>query len=823
MSTLLPADQRELLRAMNARTAPVPEHTLAAQLADAARQYAAEPALIAPGMTLSHAELDARVAAVAARLTAAGVAPGDRVALAVEYGAEQVVGALAALRAGAVCLPVDPGAARPVRWERVDRAKAAAVLTQSWLAERIDWPSGTQLVPVDGPQPLASARTLGSAADPAYELDTAVSHRAVATAALEVNRAFAVGPGDRLLALSPAGSPLALYDLFGPLLAGAAVVLVQDIDLRTPRALDDALRTHGVTVWNSPPALLGLLLDHLAERGATLPESLRLLLLSGERLDPAFVRRLRAAAPHGPTVAHLAAATPSGPWTTCMEVGELVAEWRSVPIGAPLPNQRVHILSEAMKPCPVWVAGRVHHGGVAAEQGGHETVAHPETGETLVRGSQFARLLPEGVIDIVGDERAQVTVRGRRLNLQDTESALTLHEAVHSAVVVPVREGQESLASVRLQPGATAGPDELLAHLRRKVSPYLLPGRIEIVDALPLTSDGRVDRDRIAAEATVPAPPATPTAAPSTRGEDELLAAVTRVTCRVLGLSAVEPHMNLLDAGATSMELVRLATALEEELGIDTDIEELLGFPSVAVIVGKHLGGQRSTAQAALITGIGARQAFKDAHHGTRHAYDDTEGIPLTGPDDHRLVARRSHRRFAPDPVPLSEVAQLLGALRELRQDGEAKYGYPSAGSAYPVQTYLLVHGDDRVTGLPAGSYYHHPARNRLVSIDPAATLDATAHAEINRAVFQQAAFSLHLIAAMDAITPLYAELSWDFTIFEAGAMTQLLMETAATTGLGLCPVGTMDPAPLRDLFALGDQHRFVHALLGGRPRTEAP
>ncbi|MER5784110.1 AMP-binding protein [Streptomyces mobaraensis] len=885
--TLLPADQRELLRTMNDRTAPVPPHTLAAQLADAARTHDRALALVAPGLTLSHAELDARAAAVAARLTAAGVAPGDRVALAVEYGWEQVVGALAALRAGAVCLPVAPGLPRPARWQHATRAGTTAVLTQSWLIQRIDWPRELPVLPVDEPGPAAPPATAPadgrSATDAAYRLDAPVSHRAITTAALEIDRAFRVGPGDRLLALAPADSPLALYELFGPLLAGAALVLTRDIDLRDPGALHEALRTHGVTLWHSPPALLGLLLDHLAERGGKLPESLRLLLLGGERLDPALVRRVRESAPHQPAVAHLSSATPSGPWTTCLETGDLAPEWRSVPVGAPLPNQRAHILSETLRPCPVWVTGRLHYGGVAAEPPTGEehtpaTVPHPETGEPLLRTGLFARLLPEGLIDVVGDETAQISVRDRPLNLQDTETALAAHEDVHSAVVVPVGRGDESLARVRLHPGATAGPDELLAHLRRKVSPYLLPGRIEVGGPLPLTRDGRVDRARVAAEAPAPAPAAAPAAPAPARDEAELLAQVARVTCRVLGIGAVEPDMNLLDAGATSVELVRLATALEEELGLDTDIEELLAFPSVAVIVGRHLGRRTATPardpmppasvasapgsvpptpvpsasassplappapgsvppassaptpaspaprpQPPLLTGIGARQAFKDAHHGIRHEFDATDGVALTGPDDHHLTARRSHHRFHPGPVALPDLAALLGALRRVRgPGGEPKYAYPSAGSAYPVQTYLLVH-PGRVTGLTGGSHYVHPARNRLVSIDPTATLPADAHAEINRTAYGEAAFSLYLIAATDAITPLYGDLSWDFTVFEAGAMTQLLMRTAVGTGLGLCPVGTMDPAPLRRAFALTDRHRFVHALLGGRPRTEAP
>lgn len=841
---LLPADQRALLRALNERSAPTPEGTVPDLIAVSAARHGDRPALIAPGLTLTHAELADRVTAAAAQVAETGVAPGDRVALCAEYGWEQLVGALAVLHAGGVCLPVPPDWPRVQRWQRIARAKAAAVLTQSWLTDRIEWPRHTPLVPLDVGPP-GSARPQGApvpraVADPAYQLETATAHGALVTAATEVNRQFGVGPGDRLLALAGADSPLALYELFGPLLAGAAVVLTEDIDLRSPRALLADLRRHQVTVWNSPPALLDLLLDHLAEDGGQLPETLRLLLLSGERLAPAQVHRLRAAAPHRPALAHLTSPTASSPWALCMEVGDLEPDRKTVPAGVPLPNQRVHILSEATRLCPVWVTGRLHFGGTAAQAPGGEPpdgslVEHPETGEPLLRSGLFARLLPEGVVEVVGDEAAQIVVHGRPLNLQDTETALAAHEAVHTCVVVPGGREGDSLARVRLLPGARVSTDVLLAYLRRSVSPYLLPGRLEIVERLPLTRDGRVDRAALTADATSTASAAPPAELPDVPDDSELLEQVSRVTCRVLGLSDVEPHMNLLDTGASSIELVRLTTVLEEELGIATDIEELLRFPSVAVIVSKHLGTQDTQdiqdtpaprQQASpepsepSISGIGARQAFKDARHGIRHEYGEAEGVELAGPAVRRILARRSYRSFAQRPVARAALAELIGALREVRQEGEPKFWYPSAGSAYPVQTYLLAH-PGRVSGLPGGSYYHHPVSNRLVSIEPAAVLPASAHAETNRSVYEEAAFSLYLVSDTEAIAPLYGELAWDFSVFEAGAMTQLLMQVAPEVGLGLCPAGSMDPAPLRRLFALGEDHRFVHALFGGHVGEE--
>nr|ABL74946.1 TlmIII [Streptoalloteichus hindustanus] len=827
------------------------------------------PAVVSPRRVLDRADLLARVDALAARLLAAGVAPGDRVVCSVEPGWEQVVALLGVLRAGGVHLPVPPGLGQVARWQRVTRSEAAVVLTQSWLGERLSWPDSATVIAVDEVEPGPTPATVDRAPEAAACLvpgedgrdHVAVSHRAIVTTLTELNARFRVGPEDRVLALSSPESGFALYETVGALLAGATVVFGDDLDARDPAAWTALLRRERITVWHSPPTLLGMLVDHLEASGDRLPAELRLALVGGERFPADLVRRLRGVADPAPVVAALGAATVPGLWTTCAEIDEIPTEWRSVPIGRPLPNHRVFVLSETMTQCPVWVTGRLHFGGVAAEPCSDSDtesesgarVPHPETGEPLTPTGRFGRVLPDGVVEVVGDEAAQVTVHGRALNMQDTEVALAGHEAVRDAVVVPVTEG-ESVAHVRLAPGAQVDGPALLDFLRRKVSPYLLPTRVEVVTGFPLTSDGRVDRAALASAAS-PSTVDDQSAASTAPADDELIQQVTRIACGVLGVSDIEPNMNLLDVGATSIELVRLATLVEEELGITVDVEELLRFPSIAVLVSRQLGESETIPSAApdtvsatgsgtesdtppvpatptaaaapqeestsasmpLLVGILERQAFKDAAHGIRHEYDDTEGVEITGSAPERLVNRRTHRGFDSRPVEFAAISELLSAMRQTRHGGEPKRWYPSAGSAYPVQAYLVVE-PGRVRELPSGSYYHHPARNCLVPVVPGARVDASAHAEINRRSLRESAFSLYLVARMDAITPLYGNLAADFAMFEAGAMTQLLMEVATELGLGLCPVGAMETAPLRDVLRLGESDRFLHVLLGGYP-----
>ncbi|SES27030.1 nonribosomal peptide synthetase protein BlmIII [Lentzea xinjiangensis] len=837
--SLLPVEQRELLRGMNELTGDIPQGTVADAVAALAAGQGTGIAALEPARELTRTELLAAADRLAAALLDRQVAVGERVALCVEPGIDQVVGLLGVFRAGALALLVDPAAGHAARWEMTDQADVSVVVTQTRLLDRLRWPEGLGVLAVDDvPEartPFAPPdRTDGhDAACVAGEAGTVLRHRDLLNLAADLADRFAVGPADRMTALTPVTSGRGVQETALGLLTGAALVFGEDVDLRDPTSWPDLVTRQRVTVWHSTPTVLDLLVTELERRGEGLPDHLRLVLLSGERLPTALVRRLRDVAHAEITVANLSAAEPHGPWVACHELTGEPPETPTVPIGRPMRNQRLHVLAENGSVCPAWVTGLVHCGGLVAEplDGGDDSgVTHPETGERLLRTARYGRVLPDGVVEVVGDESAQLLVHGRRLHVHDTEVALAALPEALAAAVVTTGEGTESLGFVRLRPGVSTTEVELLGQLRRKVSPYLLPGRIDVVDRFPLTPDGCVDRQALAAvHSQAAAAPETAKTTPASGTDAGLLAAATAIACRVLGVSDIEPDMNLLDLGATSVELVRLATLAEDELGIEVAVEDLLRFPSIAVLIGPHLARSTGSGQPEqappsssatagdLLIGLVERQVFKDKRTGVRHEHDRTAGISLGGSADARVRTRRSERHFSSAPVVFADLAALLGALRTTDLGGETKYWYPSAGGAYPLGAYLDV-APGRVRDLDAGTYYVHPDRAELVPVSPGIGIPAAAHADINRAVLEESAFAIYLISRMDAITPLYGELAWEFSVFEAGAMTQLLMSVAAEVGLGLCPVGTLNPAELDGPLRLHPDDRFAHALLGGMP-----
>lgn len=791
-------------------------------------------AVIAPEQRLGRTELLDTADRIAMWLARVGVGGGDTVAVCLESGVHAVVGALGVAAAGAVLVPVEPGASRLSRWQLVSRHKVAALISRSRLLERMSWPAGLVTVSVDllpdevGQLPAVHRPDLAAVLTDDRQASVPVRHADVTALADDIAQRFALSGADRILTTAPLSSGRVFGEVFATVLAGVSLVFMADVYRDQYSTWLDVLAREQITILAATPTQLDLLLSELAARDQRLPDSVRLVLLSGERLDPALVPQLRERASERTDVAYFGAAYDNGPWTACLTVRELSPDWPSVPVGTAMAGQRIRVLSETGAVCPPWVVGRIHYGGLAAQadSGIGEPVwaADPETGERLLRTEQFGRLLPSDLLEVVGHTSAQVEVYGRRLQLGDTEVALGRLPSVRDAVVVSVADGTGIAAFVRPDDGAVLDEQELLDDLRRKVSPYLLPERVQVRDNWPLTLDGRVDR---AALAALGEPPPVPVAVPVAENDQELVAAVVAIACRILGLAEIDPAMNLFDLGATSVELVRLATAVEAELGVSVPVGDVLRFPSVSVMVARHLGAAEAEAEAvssavdapaddtAVLTGLVARQVFKDRHVGIRHEFDGTEGVRLGGSPDRRMLARRTIRRFGADAVPFDALAAVLGALRAVPVDGESRRWYPSAGSAYPMTAYLSV-VDGKVADVPAGAYYLHPERNELVALGRGRVVPVDAHAEINRAVAARSAFSVYLVARLAAITPLYDDNAWDFAVFEAGAMAQVLMTAAAEAAVGLCPVGTMDAAVLTDVFELGDSDRFVHALIGG-------
>jgi pyochelin synthetase len=412
------------------------------------------PAVIHRDTVLGFADLRRRVAATATALRKAGARPGDHVAVLMDKGPEQIVAVLATSVLGAAYVPIAITQPMARRERIIDRAGAAVVLTQSWLRDAgevpaaaaplaVDLLSGVDTVPEAAGDPDAPAYIIFTSGSTGEPKGVVVTHRAAANTLDDIEERFALSPADRVLGVASLAFDLSVWDIFGVLAAGGAVVLPEQNRVADPSHWLELVQRHAVTLWNSVPGQLQMLLDVLDSAPGARAESLRLVLLSGDWIPLDLPGRMRAHHPEAAVIG-LGGATEAAIWSLHHPIRDIDPRWRSIPYGTPLRNQTMHVLDDALQDCPEHVTGEIFIGGAGLAEGylgddeltARRFLRHPRTGARLYRTGDLGRFHPDGRLEFLGREDTQVKIRGHRVELGEIESALRRHPAVADAAVL---------------------------------------------------------------------------------------------------------------------------------------------------------------------------------------------------------------------------------------------------------------------------------------------------------------------------------------------------------------------------------------------------
>jgi amino acid adenylation domain-containing protein len=854
---LLPPAHAALQAAANATAAALPGSLLHELFAAQAARTPDAPAVITADRTLTYAELLSRARAIGADLRARGARPNRHVAIVMDKGWEQAAAALGVLFSGAAYLPIDPATPAErfhyiLRFGQVDLA-----LTQQHLLRGLDWTPGVTPIAISGTNPPPGVtdpwEPIQRPADLAYTIFTSgstglpkgvmIDHRGAVNTIQDLNARFGISARDRVLALSALTFDLSVYDIFGTLAAGGAIVMPEPGAARDPARWAQLARAHGVTLWNSVPALMSLLVEYMAGRAETL-DTLRLVWLSGDWIPVNLPGKIRALCP-GAQIISMGGATEASIWSIIYPIGEVPPDWTSIPYGKPMRNQHFYVLDHALNACPLGVPGDLYIGGAGLALGywrdarktaeGFVPEPHPPAGgkgARLYRTGDLGRWLPDGNIEFLGRADFQVKVQGFRVELGEIEHALLAHPAVQAAVVTVRGERfeEKSLAGyVVPAAGRTLDADALRADLASRLPAYMLPAHLLVLDALPMSANGKIDRARL------PAPPAR--TASGKPGDAAVDGQLLDIAARLLGQPGLDMQTDLLLLGANSIVMIRLINEVEKLLGFRPDITALYRQPRLAAIAAMWADTRAARtapdhaehpAPLALeeLRDPAARAAFKEAQHGIRADSARRAAVPLPAGDlddlARRSARRRSFRQFDPAPLPLSRLAGLLLNLRQRSPGGQPKYLYASAGGLYPVQAYLFVK-PGRVEGLAGGTYYYHPQKHALEVLYGAAELpDEIFNPQVALPVYRECAFAIFLVTQMKAIQPMYGERSAHFAAIESGLIAQLLETQAVEHALGLCQIGNVRFEPVRGWFDLDEGHQLAHTLLGGGLGREA-
>lgn len=795
-----------------------------------------EAAIVTLERSIDHAELDARVAGLA-NLMRGSVSPGDRVGIVMRKGWEQVVAAYAVLEVGAVYVPIQASLPEERVHHLLASIEARVCITQPDLVDDLRWPDEIAVMAVDdtleaSPQPPTAHASVD---DLAYVIFTSgstglpkgvmINHLGAVNTILDINRRFEVTERDRVLALSSLSFDLSVYDVFGVVGAGGAIVIPDADDLRDPAHWAHLVRRAGVTIWNSVPALMLLFVEYLENHPDEVPESLRLVMMSGDWIPVDLPGRIRSLMPEVDVVS-LGGATEGSIWSILYPVGVVEPDWVSIPYGRPMDNQSFHVLDHALRPRPTWVPGELYIGGVGvalgywrdAERTKAQFFDHPRTGERLYRTGDWGRYLPSGDIEFLGRQDTQVKIQGYRIELGEIEHALNALEDVELAVAVA--EGPPNgrrLAAYVIPVSSRTDVPSLRSELAGRLPPYMVPQRLVLVEALPLTANGKVDRKALA-RLGQPSKEVAATPAASTALERR----ITDVLTDVLGVDIPDPSTNLLALGADSVGIIRAANRLEKELGHRPRLVDVYREPTVRALAGLYARASsvqvsaRSSQDDRIVDPEG-RESFK------RRVMDELrrgmgEGTSLGRPPTlDPSTVRRSWRHFDAEPLDAADLDTLLAPLAATKVGRQLKFRYASAGGLYAVR--VLIHvKPGRVSGLSSGTYIYDPAEHQLVARADT-SLDAIVYGPfLNGPIFASAAFAMHFVWRRDVIHPLYGEDAPRFAAIEAGLMTALVEGEAERRGLGFCHIGGMDEGEVSRGLGLTSHERLVHTLFGGRP-----
>lgn len=597
----LPEDQSQRRLTANATETPLPEGLLHAFVAEGSRTNPEQPAIICPGITLTHRELQDKARSLGHLLRKKGASPNTLVAIVMEKGWEQIVAALGILEAGAAYLPVDPDFPSERIRHILTHGETRFVLTQSRIAAGLSLPEGLEIILVDlleADTGLAPLPPVQSKDDLAYVIYTSgstglpkgvmISHKAALNTVLDINRRFAVLSRDRMLCLSDLNFDLSVYDIFGLLAAGGAVVLPAPDKTREPAHWQHLLENHQVTLWNTVPMLLQMLIAHAGTSLSPEKHPLRLALLSGDWIPLDLPGKFAAIWPKA-LLAALGGATEAAIWSNLHIIQELDPDWKSIPYGLPLSNQHYHILNEALEECPDLVPGHLHIAGKGLAEGYWKDeekskaafFRHPTTGERLYRTGDMGRWLPDGIIEFLGRTDSQVKVGGYRIELGEIETAMCQCEGVAEAVASVVGDGPHTKRIIsyivpcdKKSPPAAATIQE---SLRERLPRYMVPAVIIILESLPLLPNGKVNRKALV-------PPDDTGISAHAEPHDGPERDIAEEWRSALGLEQVGRYDNFFELGGNSLIAVQTLAMLKNRYSTEVSLRGLFDAPTVAAL-----------------------------------------------------------------------------------------------------------------------------------------------------------------------------------------------------------------------------------------------
>ena len=579
---------------------PTTEHTVLSLVYESVRRFPGEVAvcLRSAGISYRYDELWRLSAEVAAELIRLGCRPGTNVIVEYTRHPDDVVNMLAVLQAGCVFVPVDAGLPANRRASIATTCDAfAEILTTGWRHNRC--PEVVRADSIGGSQdnPIAShpdslAYIIFTSGTTGHPKGVEITHRGCVNTLLDINERYAVTETDRIIGLSSLGFDLSIYDIFGTLAVGATLSMIADE--RDADEIIEVLAATEVTLWNSAPALLELLLLRVDD-GVRFP-SVRTVMLSGDRIAAGLPERAQMVFPAA-DIHSLGGATEGSIWSICYPLAADSLRHR-IPYGYPMSNQGIHILGTDLSHCPIGVPGDIFISGLGVARG---YCADPQrTAAAFLEIPGLGRAYRTGDVGVFNEERfveflgrsdRQVKIAGHRIELGEIESVLERSGLTESVIAVTASAaGETVLACLYVPvPGTDAHAEAVLAELEANLPRYMVPQRIVAVEEMPVTANGKLDGTAVQAlvDATSTALPGRGMLAGRGAGADvaaadaDTIERVEAIWDAVLAAPSLGRTESFFARGGDSLAFQRMLRRVQADFGIRLRFRDVIADPSI--------------------------------------------------------------------------------------------------------------------------------------------------------------------------------------------------------------------------------------------------
>jgi amino acid adenylation domain-containing protein len=616
---------------------------------------------------LTYRELNRRANRLAHRLQESGVRPEALLGIYVERSVEMVVGLLGTLKAGGAYIPLDPTYPRERLAFMLADARVPVLLTQRRLLESLPTHQAQVLCldtdgEVLGPESEANPTATVTGENLAYVTYTSgstgkpkgvqISHHAVVNCLRSMRRQPGLTDQDTLLAVTTLAFDMSVLEVFLPLTVGARVVLVSREATVDGARLIESLTRSNATFTQATPATWRLLLDAGWDGNPSLK-----ILSGGEALPRKLAARLVARGAslwnfYGPTETTIFSAG-----------GQVVLGEGPISIGRPIAHTQLYILDSQLEPVPAGSMGELHIGGAGLARGylnrpgltAEKFVPHPfssEPGARLYQSGDLARYCPDGTIELLGRIDHQIKLRGFRIELGEVEAVLEQHPVVREAVVVAQDDAlgdKQLVAYVIPDRKQEVAAGALRDFLRTRLPEYMVPGTFVLLDALPLSPNGKLDRHALPAPDRARPELESPPLAPRSPTEE----VVAGIWTEVLGLEGIGVSDNFFDLGGHSLKATQVVSRVRDAFQVELPVHSVFASPTVAGLakVIEQVGRKRVSSQAPPIQPVPRRgglplsfsqeRAWFIQHlNPTNIAYHFQATVRFTGPLDPAVLGQ---------------------------------------------------------------------------------------------------------------------------------------------------------------------------------------